>query len=178
MVTLDGSLLSGPRESLDLTQVTGARLVDNRIRRSLMRRLELTHPKGTFTIAINIARNTPADDPDLASHRALIRAVATQLAAQDPHMPVAIGEGPRARLAMFIVGVLALLIGLGIGIAASITGISGDRMAAAAAPMLALIALGVITVQSNRPWGDDPQIPAATLPLMIDALDGRLTPPA
>lgn len=136
-----------------------------------MRRLDIDLPSKTTRIALNTSAGTTPSDPDRAAHFALIRSVAATLAEQKPDLPVAIGEGSAARKAMFVVGLLAIIFGLGIPIAALMTGVSADRMVEASVPILALGGFGVWIAWANAPWRARPTLPAVALPAMIDALE-------
>ncbi|MEC3862260.1 hypothetical protein VK792_13280 [Mesobacterium sp. TK19101] len=168
---LEPGLLHGPHGTLELSNVTRAALVDHVIRGQRMRRLDLYTGKRVVHIGLNRDASLPVTDSDRAAHHALCRALATHLAENTPDLPVAIGETGGARWAMFAIGASSLLFSLGILIAAAVSGISGDRMAAAALPMLMLAGLGVLLIQGNAPWKKQPTLPATLLPAMIDALD-------
>ncbi len=169
---LEGPILRGPGQVVDLRDVSDAGMSEHVIKRTRMRRLELVTSKGKLHLGLNQDEHLPAWDQDRAAHRALCSAIAERLAEVHPDMAVAMGTTGGARWGMFVVGALSLLVGLGIGIAAMITGVSGDRMAAAAVPMLGLILLGFVVVRSHAPWKPVPKVPVALVPAILEALDG------
>jgi hypothetical protein len=168
---LDGMVLRGADRSVDLHDVTSAALVDVVFCGFRIRRLDLTSAEGTQSLSLSIARSAPADDPDRTVHRNLCIAVATSLAHVRPDLHVVIGEKGKGRWAYFTIGVLSILGGLGLGVAATLTGVSGDRMAAIALPILLMIFIGVLTIQGNIPWKSPFSAPVSLIAPMLEALD-------
>ncbi|MDA7425381.1 hypothetical protein [Thalassococcus lentus] len=169
--TLDGTILHGPDGQTDLRAATGLRLAERRFRGQLLRRLDIELPDTTTRIALNISADTAPSDPDRAEHFALIHAVASTPAEHQPGLSVSIGEGDGARMAMFAIGVLAIVFGLGIPIAALMTGVSPDRMIEASVPILALSGFGIWVALTNAPWRARPSLPASALPALLDSLE-------
>lgn len=169
---LEGGLLQGPDGACDLAQVTGARFVEMVVRGIRMRRLDLSGPEGLTRIAINSAEGLPPGDPDRAAHRALCVAVCQRLAERAPDLPVTLGESGAIRRVWFGIGILSLLMGPGIGIAALSTGVSGDRLAAIVLPVAMLGLLGLYLMTSFNPWRKLPEVPVSGLPALLEAMDG------
>ncbi len=168
---LDGDILTGPQGPLDLSTVDQATLVDSKVQLMRLRRLDLTAPSGLIRITINSRLGLPADHPDRAAHRALCSAVAERLARHAPDLPVRIGETGKLRMVWFGIGVLALVMGLGIGIAALATGVETDRLVGMVVPVAVLTLFGAVTLHSYAPWRRSPELPVATLPALLETLD-------
>ncbi|SMX43236.1 hypothetical protein [Maliponia aquimaris] len=169
---LDGDVLTGPQGRGDLGQVERAVFVETILRGTRMRRLDLVGPEGLTRIALNCSALLPPDDPDRAAHRALCLAVARRLAERTPDLPVALAETGAVRALWFGIGVMSMLAGPGIGIAALASGVSTDRLPAMAFPVLLLGALGAVLMWSNQPWKTAPTVPVSVLPKLIEAMDG------
>jgi hypothetical protein len=173
---LKGTVLHAPDGRLELSQVRQARLVDKVIYGSRMRRLDLKTASGTTRIALSISRFAGHQESNLTAHLGLMRAVARRLAVIRPDLSVEIGESGGARLIMFGIGLVTLLSAVGMIVAMLMTGLSTDRMAAAAVPMLMLLALGALLVKANHPWRTLPSVPVATLDAVLDGLVGADAP--
>lgn len=168
---LEGDQLSGPQGSLDLGTVDQATLVDMKVQLMRMRRLDLSSPAGMIRIAINSRLGLPGTHPDRAAHRALCRAVAERLAERAPDLPVRSGEGGRLRAVWFGIGLLALVMGLGIGIAALATGVASDRITGMVLPLVVLVLFGAYTMYGHAPWRQRPTLPVSALPALLDSID-------
>lgn len=161
--TLDGPFLTGPPGQFDLRQTQSICLVDQTIRTTHLRRLDLKGPWGTVRLALTLPRSARKHRvPEAQSHLALLREVAKALSQHSPQDSFTFGEGPGIRWVYFLTGLTALAFGLGIAGLAIFTGLSGDRMAAAALPMILLLALGLSTMSGNIPWH-----PPLSLPLTL-----------
>lgn len=168
---LDGDALEGPDGSFDLSRIERATFVETPIRGMRMRRLDLGGTEGVCRIAINSTRGLPPEDPDRAAHQDLCRAVAARLADRAPDLPVTIGERGAIRAIWFGLGVVSLLAGLGLGVGALASGLSGDRLIGAAVPLVLLTLLGGLLMSGCNPWRKPPQIPVEALPALLDTLE-------
>lgn len=168
---LDGEMLQTPDGTVDLRQVRSARLVEKAFRGTRMRRLDLMMDEGVHRIALTIGISSGQEHPDRVAHLGLMRAVAGAMAQYCPDVTVEIGEGPRARMVMFAVGLLALAAAVGLGGAIIASGLSMDRMMAAALPLVLMLALGVTVSYSSWPWRTLPSLAAALLPDRLAKLD-------
>ncbi|MBV6635677.1 MAG: hypothetical protein KI788_07215 [Mameliella sp.] len=168
---LDGDTLTGPQGTLDLSTVDQATLVDSKVQLTRMRRLDLTTPSGLIRIAINSRLGLPGDHPDRAAHRTLCSAVAERLARHAPDLPVRIGETGRLSMVWFGIGVLALVMGPGLGIAALATGVDADRLVGMVVPVAALALFGAVIMHGHAPWRRRPEVPVSTLPALLERLD-------
>ena len=174
---LNGTKLDGPGGHIDLSNVEKAAFVDQAMKGHRFTRLDLMESDRTLSISITSpASGVP--DPDREEFFAVLLAVAQVLADRQPGLPVAIGEYGRTALIMFSIGVLSLLFGLGIGFAALASGLSGERLGAAAVPVLLLVAFGGTLGWARRPWKPALQISAASLPLIFEAYSGAAQPKA
>lgn len=102
----------------------------------------------------------PSDDPEAVVHLDLLAAILSRL---DPELPVAVAEYGRARMAIFGVGVLSIIAAIAMFALAIGTGISGDRLMAAAMPFGLLLLLGVSFAWSSAPWRPIPTLSAKAL---------------
>lgn len=150
----------------DLTRIV---FVDHHINRQLMWRLDLISGDVTRRIAINLPEDGAKSNPDLAEFVDLIAGVTDTVATVRPDMRVSLGEYGRAKWGMLSVGALSVLAGLGILLAALVGGVSTDRLAGAAVPMLVLIALGALVIRAHHPWQTPPEVPAASFAPIIRA---------
>lgn len=112
----------------------------------------------------SLGRTTDAagsmSDPDYVSFLSAVGAIANRLGEVAPELPVTIGEYGRSRIAMFTIGVLCLIFGVGIGIAALADG-RGDRiMGEAMAPLALMILFGIFYSWQNAPWRARESLPA------------------
>ncbi len=169
---LEDGRLHGPSGTLALDRVRRLRLVDRRYGDARMLRLDLIHDDGTLDVSLTIGALAPEETPDLAAWSGLVAALGHAFSAQDPGLEVEIGEGGLAGWGMFVVGLLSLLAGLGIGLGAAMSGLAGDRLAAAALPVLLLIGLGWALVYGNRPWRARPCVPVSGLALLLSGRAG------
>jgi hypothetical protein len=115
------------------------------------------------------ARNWRAD-PDAATFLRLARDVLQELGDHAPGLAVTLGERGRSRRIMFAIGVLAALSGLVLFVAALASGISSDRLIAAALPMLLLTAMGGMIGYGYAPWRRPAWATPGALAGVIDAI--------
>lgn len=134
--------------------ISRAAFVEHTIRGSRLSRIDLITAKDAQKVSLS--RTTYAarsmSDPDYVSFLSAVGAIATRLGEVAPDLPVTIGEYGRSRLAMFIVGALCLIGGVGIGIAALADG-RGDRlMGEAMTPLALMILVGIFYSWKHAPW--------------------------
>ena len=165
--TLDGEVLRGPEGEFDLSTVTGTRITETAVQSSLTRRLDLEHPGGILQIGVTGAGK---GDPDMAVHADLMAAVFRVLAARDPEIPLVVGERGAARIAMFGIGVVAVLFAVVMAIAL-VSG-NGRSSAEAVSGIVVLGAFGLVLSLRNRPWRALPSLPVAVGAVMAEALKG------
>ncbi|WP_421701483.1 hypothetical protein [Aliiroseovarius sp.] len=156
--------------SLDLTRVTRAAYVQHRVGDSLMRRLDLWQGETRRTIGWNGAAGSWIHDADAYAFLALCGATAGALQEVNPGLRITWGEYGRSRLALFVIGLLAVLAGLGIFAGALASGVSGGRLTGAALPMALLVLLGGGLALVNAPWRRLPTLEPAALPPILDAM--------
>lgn len=159
---------------LDWSDIAGAAVVCLAVKGYQMRRLDLLDDDGRRLRSLSCTSPTavrPDEDTNAAAHIELMVAVLDRLAGRDPDMSVQFGEYGRYRHAIFAVGVVSLLGGLGLGLAAVMTGVATDKLAAAAVPVLLLSLLGATLVRNNAPWTPpitvSPALMAKTLRAML-----------
>lgn len=99
----------------------------------------------------------------------LVTAVLRALNTARPDIQIGWGIRGHARVVLFFLGLLCLLVGIGLPVAAIASGVSSDRFAAAALPSLLLLALGVVFSWANRPWAPLPTVPLSRLIAALEA---------
>ncbi|MAS07833.1 MAG: hypothetical protein CL534_24540 [Ahrensia sp.] len=135
--------------------------VEHRIRGARMSRLDfLTKDRAaTRSLGCNSTAADPGSDPDYLAFRDTVAAFLDRLATARPNLPVTIGEYGRARLWIFLIGVVAALFALGISFGA-LAGGRGDALAGEAlVPVAALLLFGLYFAWSNAPWRPRPRVP-------------------
>lgn len=173
----EGRRLIGPDGPCDLSGVARARFIDSTMRGLRMRRLDLIGPDGLMCrIALNSRKGLPPQDPDRAAHRALCLDVLRTLTAQTPDLPVALKETGALRVLWFGIGLLALIAGPGIAIAAVATGVDADRLIPMLVPVLLLGAFGAFIAWTHAPWRKVPSLPVSIMPTIIETMDGVAPP--
>lgn len=161
---LTGTTLTGPNGTLDLTDVTSAAWVDYVAKGFRMTRLDLFQGRDKrASLSITSSVSTLADDPDLIAFGNCIAAICHGLAQRDPEIPVTIGEKGRASVAIFAVGAVSVMGGIGL-LVASLAGLGGARgLGSTAAPILALTIFGAVIAGTNLPWRKRPEVPISKL---------------
>lgn len=173
---LDGPLLRADDQTLDLRYVTAVAYAETTVQYTTNRYLELDIAGHTHRIGQNLDASAGPEARQPFSH--LVVAILRALDELHPDLRVTYGMRGGARIGMFIVGVLCLIAGLVLPIAAVASGVSGDRMAAAALPSILLFLLGVAFAWSNRPWKKPPRVKLSKLIDALDAATGSSTPHA
>jgi len=165
---LDGPRLwIGEDGPFDLSRVKDAVFVTHAFGDSRMERLDLTWPDTHRAIGCNAGRKGFSDSAEGREHRAAVGAVLRALAAARPDAQVTLGAARGTRWALFCIGIVSLLAGVGIGAGALASGVSGGRLAGVAMPVVLLTVLGVALVAGNWPSGPRRQIAAEELADMI-----------
>ncbi|TYB82468.1 hypothetical protein [Maritimibacter fusiformis] len=158
---------------VDLAAITGAGFVNHSVSRNRIMRLDLWVGAEKHSIGYNAAEAAWRIDPDARDFLRLVRDVLGALAETRPDLEVTLGEVGKARFAMFLVGVVSAVIGVALFVAALATGISTDRVAAGAIPMLLMLALGAIIIRTNWPWRAPPTGKAGAVADVVDqVIDG------
>ncbi|CUH76370.1 hypothetical protein [Tropicibacter naphthalenivorans] len=159
--TLSNSVLSGRGiAALDLPHVRAVTLRISRADKTLRRDLLLDHPGGRAQIDC-----TTAKDMGCAGFDALLSAIT---AALPPSTPANLEQGRLPDWPKHLLGWFALVVSAALGWRAAQIGLTGDRMATVAAPMLILGAIGVILILAYRPR------PRLSMPLPVTHLPAAL----
>ncbi|QIE46029.1 hypothetical protein G5B38_11115 [Pseudohalocynthiibacter aestuariivivens] len=136
----------------DFGDLTSLNFVLHTIGGNRMRRLDLVTNEGRKSIALNLGIRVGRDDPDRVAIRQVHSAVADAVYAARPDIQVALGEQGAARIAMFVVGVMTLLFGIGMCIAMFVTNVSMDRAVGVAVPIGLMVVLGGFFAHKYAPW--------------------------
>ena len=165
---LDGAVLHLDDDwSLDLSQVTRAGYVQQRVGDSLMRRLDLWQGEKRRTIGWNGAAGGWVHDDGAYAFLALCGATAETLQTAAPSVSLTWGEYGRFRLALFLIGSLSIVGGASIFAGALASGVAGSRLLGAAMPMGLLVLLGGGVALVNSPWRKLPTLePKALVPIL------------
>jgi len=152
--------------------------VEYRIRGVQMSRLDFLTKGGTAkrSLGCNSTATDPGSDPDYRAFRDIIAAVLDRLATTRPDITVAIGEYGRARIWMFLIGVVAALFALGMAIAAVASG-RGDRLAGEGlVPVAALLFFGLYFAWAYAPWRRRLRVPVKLFAKAFSDLTGEKAP--
>lgn len=160
---LDGHLLTGPRGAVDLGHVTLVTLRVSRADGNTHQELILSHPEGAFSIPCAVRT-----DADGQSFDTLLTAIVATLPAATP---AKLEQGRLPDWPKHLLGWFALVVAIALGWRAGVIGLTGDRMATVAAPMLILAAIGVTLILAYRPRPRIAMdIPVTQLPIALKAL--------
>ena len=158
---------------LDLGQVTRAAYVQHRMGDSLMRRLDLWQGETRYTIGWNGAAGGWTRDEGAHAFLELCSQVGEALQDACPTLRLTWGEYGRYRKALFVIGLLSLLGGIGIFAAALASGVSGSRLMGAAVPMGLLVLLGGAIGLGNAPWRPLPSLDPKELAPILRAMSTK-----
>ncbi len=164
--TLQDGHLSGPDWDLALDDLTDLGFTSYRAYGRMIWRLDLTQGKTRHRINANLPVTGAATTDDFAAFHSLASALVDDLSRRNPDLQIGFGERGIARHAIFAMGVVSALGGLGIGLAASTNG----RLVEAAVPALLLSVSGLGLARSNAPWAKPPLIDPASLPAVLTRL--------
>ncbi|WP_084395679.1 hypothetical protein [Henriciella aquimarina] len=122
--TLDGGFLTKNGELFcDLGRIESARFAEMASQRVYTAWLDLYQGDGRHRIACNLRRPSEHNQQFMS----LAASVLENLAAREPDMPVAFGAGSGVRWAMFLIGLLAGLFGLGLWASVAMGGTAQDE---------------------------------------------------
>ena len=161
--------------SLPLDKVQTANFVQHRMGDQLMWRLDLGDGENLFRIATSFPHSTRSESEDCAAFVALCQRLSEVLSEKDPDFRIGYGEYGKARIAMFAIGVVATLAGIGIMIAALLSGISGDRLLGGGIAMGVLVIFGLVLARGYSPWRKPIPIDVGRFPAVLAYLSGRKT---
>ncbi len=170
----DGTVLCRSKDGavdwkVDLAQVEHAAFVEHNIRGALMWRFDLVAGGERRSISLTMSAGAAGLDPDRPVFLDLVEALCTALEAAQPGFQAGIGEYGKYRMMWFGLGVLSVLFGGGILVAALISGISADRLVAAGIWLGFLILLGLVLIRGYHPWQKPPLVPVTTLGQIVRA---------
>lgn len=172
LICRDGS--GAEQWRLDWGDVAAAVVVEHTVRGTSMRRLDLLGRDGVVLRRLSCTGppGAPVAGTEAGAYVLAMAAILDRLGERE--IAVTVGEYGRARVAIFAVGVVSVLGGFGIGVAALASGISGDRLAGAAVPILLLVVFGLFLVRANAPWRKRPELPAGLVAVALrDLVEGQ-----
>lgn len=139
--------------------VVGVAFVEHTMRGMRMSRLDLKTAVRTRSFACTVGAEQPWRDENHVVFRAAVEVVAHRLADNEPAPQVILGEYGKGRIAMFVVGALTGLAGVGLAVAAATTG-RGDRLLGEAfVPVALMLLMGLFIGWANWPWRSRPRVP-------------------
>ena len=153
--------------TVNLKKVDYAAFVEHTVQRNLMWRFDLVIDGNRESISLTMNAGTAGFDPDRPVFVDLVEALCTALEEVQPGFEAGVGEYGGYRTAWFVLGLLSLLTGGGILIAALVTGVSVDRLMGAAVGMGLLILMGLVLIRQYHPWQEVPKVPATTLAQIV-----------
>jgi hypothetical protein len=164
--------------TLDLGTVEDAAFVNQTVKGNRMVRLDLYTAEGRRSLGYNGAISGYAANPEAQAHLAACAATLRALARAKPELQIALGVIRGGRWGMFVVGLGTLTMALVLTVAMLVSGVSGDRLAIAAIPMVFLFAMGVILIYGNWPWRKRPRVQFTALAKTLEDMQATETPPA
>lgn len=173
---LDQSALKTEDWELDLRHVSAVNYAETTVNYTTTRHLEMDANGQTY----QVSQTTDASHlDDRAPFSTLVVAILRALGDLHPDLHVSFGLRKGARTGMFVVGMLSLLAGLALPVAALATGVSSNRFMAAAVPSAVLILLGLAFGWTNRPWQAPPRVPLSNLIASLNQVsDSQASPPS
>ncbi len=153
---LRNAILTGPEGTCDLGAVQNVTLRVSRADGTVYRDLILSHPNGTWQVTCAGLQGEPQP--------AFERLLSAVVAALPPSVPAQLEQGRLPDWPKHLLGWFALIVAVALGWRAAAIGLTGDRMALVAAPMLILAAIGVTLILSYRPR------PRLSMPVPVNQL--------
>lgn len=176
-LTVDGPMIRLAGDwTLDLRDVQDAAFVNQVIKGNRMVRLDLYTADERRAIGYNASARVYQADPDARNHLAACAATLRALDAARPGQLVALGVIRGGRWGMFLVGLGTLVFGAILAISMLVTGVSGDRLAAAAVPTLVLFVMGFTLTYGHWPWRKRPRVKAAALAKTLEDMHADPAP--
>lgn len=158
--------------SLPLADVTAAAFATVEMKGTRFMRLDLWAGEKRRSLSYSAAARGWTGHPDARAFLELARDTLRELGKINPDLEVTLGTRGGPRLAMFAIGLVSVLAGGGVFIGAVASGVSGDRLVAAAAPMVLPVLLGAALAYGYSPWRKPPVgRPGA----VADILDGMIS---
>ena len=142
-----------------------------------LRRMRLDLVRQGRRHGVEMAMSADADPGASADYRAfllLAGAALRQIATVRPGLEVTLGEGGRARLVMFAIGLISAIGALGLFGLALATGISSDRLMKAGGGLAVLLLLGLAIAWGARPGQARPRLAPGVLADRFDRWLGEL----
>ena len=171
--TLRGDRLTGPGGSVALRSVQHLTLVQMRSGGMRMMRFDLETGSQIARLQITTSARRRHEDPDHAAFLALLSEISERLAEVRPGLTYRMEETGRARLAFFLIGAAALLVGVALTLLLGVAFQHQPRFFLMALPgLLAIKVAGAVAAWRFWPFRQPEEYPIATLPFILWTLGG------
>lgn len=150
--------------------IVSVRYVDQSVRHSVMRRVDVAHGEELFRVALNGSPGMDPTAPPLSEFYGACAALAAAIAVQRPELEVEIGESRGMRRLWFGMGLFAVLLAVGILVLALATGVASSKLVGGALPLALLALFGALIAHANRPWQPLPKLPVGLMAATFDEL--------
>ncbi|MBY5971916.1 hypothetical protein KUV28_06145 [Ferrimonas balearica] len=171
--SLRGDRLTGPGGSVALRSVQHLTLVQMRSGGMRMMRVDLETGSQIARLQITTSARRRREDPDHAAFLALLSEVSERLAEVRPGLTYRMEETGRARLAFFLIGAAALLVGMALTLLLGVAFQHQPRFFLMALPgLLAIKVTGAVAAWRFWPFRHPEEYPIATLPFILWTLGG------
>lgn len=147
--------------------------IQHRIGDQLFWRLDLQDEETLGRIATSFPFSDRENNEDCTAFIDLTNDFCTALNAARPDLQVGYGEHGKSRLVLFGIGIASTLFGLGILIAAILSGVSGERLIGGGIAIALLVVLGVVLTRAYNPWRKPILMETWRLPRVLGYLAGR-----
>jgi len=176
MVRIEGEgvrLGEGGGDWMRFDEIAEIRFWEAPARRMMVRNLDLHGRTGKLSIGASMPRSRGAEDPDAAEYFQACEATLRAIAAARPELQVTLRESRTLGGWFFVLGLLAILIGVGLPAAAVLTG-RGNRLdVEGIIPVLALLLFGTLLTWSYRPWRPFVQVPVEGLAEILERMRSK-----
>ncbi|MGI3167466.1 hypothetical protein ACRARE_22410 [Pseudooceanicola sp. 200-1SW] len=171
--TLRGDRLTGPGGSVALRSVQHVALVQMRSGGTRVMRFDLETGNQVARLQITTSARRRRDDPEQAAFLALLSELSARLGALHPRLTYRMEDSGRARLAFFLIGAAALMVGIALTLLLGVAFLHQPRIFLMALPALLILKIaGAVTACRFWPFRTPEEFPIATLPFILWTLGG------
>lgn len=159
--------------SLQLDKLQTANFVQHRIGDQVMWRLDLEDGGTSQSIATSFPYSTRTQSEDCASFIELCQILSGNISKSNPDFQIGYGEHGKARLVLFGIGVVSALFGIGLLLAALLSGVSGERLLGGGVAIGLLVIFGLVLARGYSPWRKPIPVDVARFPKVLRYLAGQ-----